>query len=839
MKARCRLLVSTLLVAFGSLYFLNPAQAYVEAAMSLGAIVTQSSHVVLMRVEAVDKEKNLIIYRKVLDIKGKHPQEVIKHNIGRNGLRPNEWKQAMDWAENGRMAVFFHNGGASETCIGTWWYQAYAQGEWWGHSHGEPFLLRSYSGSPEKLAGIVTTMLGGQETIAPCMVDGDKEDLHNRRAKIQRLKVSLKLQDYNPKRDFVGWGGEDFRRINGMPGFTHYSPLSRIDEPQAVSVIDFNGDGKPDVCLVGGGKVLLLQNNGDSMSEIPLPGITGARAAVWADYNGDGLPDLFLATSTGPKLLTNLGGKFRDDSQTLPKEAFYNLTSAAWIDYNGDGKPDLLLANAYHGLRLYRNIVGESKAPPPPSPVTFGKWHFLGPLDNTRNLAFETTRPLERELGIDLKAMFAGKDGAVMKWKEENFPDGKVNDLLRLFPNPQHQTVAGVLLYREIEAVEDIELPSSFGSDDSIVVRLNGVRIITNNVERACAPDQESAVLKLKKGKNHLMVKICNGQGPWAFYFQPGKIESLGPKGPAFVDVSDEVGLGAKGLCGSLKIHSLTVCDVNGDGRPDILVGAGTGMLLLAGKNPAGQPIYAESKDHGLTFTTDKVGPVFGDFDNDGIPDLFVPQKYGGKLYKNDGKGHFTDVTSRSGDLAGNFGWATSAAWGDFNNDGKIDLLVGCLKGPNRLFRNRGDGTFEDVTEKVGLGQRIFNSQAVALVDLNNDGMLDMVCNNEGQESSVLLGNLSFAGKGSPLTLTVAGKDGVTGSKVWISNKAGKPIAAQQLLGGEGRGGQSANQARFVLEPGPYFVNVRYSTGLTRRREVQITDGPMRAMIDEQTPKMD
>src|SRR5262249_2122560 len=73
--------------------------AYVEAPMSLGAVVAQSTNVVLMRVETVDKEKNIIVYRKIRDIKGKHAQEVIKHNIGRGGLRPNEWKPQMDWAD--------------------------------------------------------------------------------------------------------------------------------------------------------------------------------------------------------------------------------------------------------------------------------------------------------------------------------------------------------------------------------------------------------------------------------------------------------------------------------------------------------------------------------------------------------------------------------------------------------------------------------------------------------------------------------------------------------------------------------------------------------------------
>src|SRR5687768_12817511 len=148
----------------------GPAHAYIEAAMSFGAVISQSSNIVLMRVESVDKEKCLIIYRKVQDIKGKHPTDVIKHNIGRGGLRPNEWKPQMDWAEPGKIACFFYNGGASETCIGNWWYQAYAGGEWWNHSHAEPFLLRSYCGPPERLPGIIAQVLEGKEVVVPCMV---------------------------------------------------------------------------------------------------------------------------------------------------------------------------------------------------------------------------------------------------------------------------------------------------------------------------------------------------------------------------------------------------------------------------------------------------------------------------------------------------------------------------------------------------------------------------------------------------------------------------------------------------------------------------------------------
>src|SRR5260370_10596859 len=94
---------------------LRQAQAYVEAPHSLGQVVNLSTHIMLLRIEKVDREKNLIIYRKVRDIKGKHPTDVIRHNIGRGGFNPREWQFPMQWAEVGKTAVFFHNGGASET----------------------------------------------------------------------------------------------------------------------------------------------------------------------------------------------------------------------------------------------------------------------------------------------------------------------------------------------------------------------------------------------------------------------------------------------------------------------------------------------------------------------------------------------------------------------------------------------------------------------------------------------------------------------------------------------------------------------------------------------------
>ncbi|HTU94174.1 MAG TPA: VCBS repeat-containing protein [Gemmataceae bacterium] len=630
---------------------------YVEAPHSLGQVISLSTHIMVVRVEQVDKTKNLIIYRKVRDLKGKHPTDIIRHNIGRGGFNAREWQYTMEWAEVGKTAVFFHNGGASETCIGTYWYQAYAGGEWWNLSHGEPFLLRSYAGSVEKLAAAVSDIVAGREVIVPCMVDGNKNDLHLRRARIQRVKASLKL-DYNPKRDFVGWGGEDFRRLQGMPGFSHYSAVARVDpDAQATSIVDINGDGKADLCLAGPSRVALLQNGGESLNEVSLPGASGCRAAVWADYNADGKPDLLLATLTGPKLYTNLGGTFRDDTHLLPAEPGYNLTAAAWLDYDGDGRPDLLLGNGFHGLRLYRNL-GEVKA---------------------------------------------------RKW---------------------------------------------------------------------------------------------------------------------FENIFEGTGLGLDGIGGTVKGDTLTVCDVNGDGRPDFLYGAGSSLLALnTGKG------FIAAKDCGIAYRAGKVGPVFGDYDNDGRPDLFVPQANGCKLFHNDGGGRFSDVTDKTG-LKSLTSRATCAAWGDMDNDGNLDLMVGCLRGPNRFFRNKGDGTFEDATDAIGLGQRIFNTQAVALVDLNNDGVLDVVFNNEGQESCVLLGNREFAAKRTPVTLHVKSKTGVIGSRVEVHDKDGKLQGTSYISGGDGRGGQAVPAARFALRPGKYRVEVLLSNGQRRGKEIVVAASHLLGVVE-------
>jgi len=703
------------------------AWAYVEAAYTLGKLISESTNILLMRLEQVDKAKNLLIYRKIRDVKGTHPEDTIKHDIGQRGFHPREWQTIMAWAEVGKTALLFHNNAAGETCIDKYWYQVY-RGDWWAMSHAEPFMLRSFAGKPEKLASAVAAMLEGQEVTVPCMVDGDKNALHVRAARLQRMKASVKILDYNPQRDFVGWGVEEFRAIAGMPGFTHYAPLSGVS-PSAVGIAptDLDGDGKPDFCLFGAGRVVVLQNDGSSLNEISLGLGGGARGAAWADFNGDQRPDLLLATPTGPMLFANEDKKLTDVSGCLPRQGYYNLKAAAWIDADGDTHPDILLADGFRGLRLYRN---KGVKPAEPGAPKIGPWFYAGPFDNAEGKGFAAVYPPEREL--DLKKNYAGKNGEKVEWREGKFIDGQVNSLA-LFKLECNQDAA-IYLYRELDFGGQAELPVSLGSDDTLTVWLNGQQLLAENTSRGCAPDQARLTLKLKPGKNTLLLKVCNGSGEFAFYFAAQAPAAAMPQ--LFDDVSDQVGLGEKGLGGNVKGDHLAVADVNGDGRPDLLYSAGTGILAL--NTPQG---FVEAKDCGIAYQPGEIAPAFGDFDGDGRPDLFVPQAGVCKLFRNNGNGHFSDVTAKAGDLAKPMGRATCAAWADFSNRGRLDLLVGCLRGPNRYFRNNGDGSFAEATEAIGFHQRIFNTRALAALDINKDGVLDVVLNNEGQESAILLGN--------------------------------------------------------------------------------------------------
>jgi len=211
----------------------------------------------------------------------------------------------------------------------------------------------------------------------------------------------------------------------------------------------------------------------------------------------------------------------------------------------------------------------------------------------------------------------------------------------------------------------------------------------------------------------------------------------------------------------------LAVFDYNGDGRPDIFFTNGAKTPSLEKISPA----YANRlfrNDGGMRFTdvTDAagvagvgyaMGAAAADYDNDGDVDLFVAGVRRNQLLRNTGTGRLDDVTAQAGIASGE--WAVAGGWFDYDNDGRLDLFVvnyvqwsaessrfcgdqargariychpRFFQGlPNRLYRNRGDGTFEDVSERAGLLKHVGKGMSVAFADVDRDRRMDAFVTND------------------------------------------------------------------------------------------------------------
>ena len=267
--------------------------------------------------------------------------------------------------------------------------------------------------------------------------------------------------------------------------------------------------------------------------------------------------------------------------------------------------------------------------------------------------------------------------------------------------------------------------------------------------------------------------------------------QSLPPAAPSaatpgkFVDVTTEKGVNFTAVASHTSRKYLletmgsgvAVFDYDNDGRLDLFFVNGAPIDDPTQKGTIPQKrspkdwnrLYHQRKDGTFEDVTEKaglkgigydMGVAVGDYDNDGYEDLYVTGYGGNHLYHNNGNGTFTDVTERSGtggDHTPGMVWYTSAAWVDLDNDGLLDLVVlRYLKwdfedvwcGEHRegyraychpdlfppitpiVYHNNGDGTFTDVTAKVGMaipGKGL----GIAIADYDKDGKIDIAVAND------------------------------------------------------------------------------------------------------------
>lgn len=230
--------------------------------------------------------------------------------------------------------------------------------------------------------------------------------------------------------------------------------------------------------------------------------------------------------------------------------------------------------------------------------------------------------------------------------------------------------------------------------------------------------------------------------------------------------------------------------DYDGDGWLDILLVNGqdwpghqrtrsTMSLLRNNRNGTFTDVTREA---GLDIEMYGMGVAVADYNNDGFPDLYVTAVGQSRLFRNNGKGRFLDVTQAAG-LGGRNAFSTSALWFDYDRDGLLDLFVcnyvrwspdqdvDCsLDGKNKsyctpeayrgmtcwLFRNLGNGKFEDVTARSGLFDPSSKSLGAAMLDVDNDGWPDLFVANDTQPNKLYRNNRNGAFTESAVSLGVA-----------------------------------------------------------------------------------
>ncbi|PNQ72680.1 hypothetical protein C1T31_11090 [Hanstruepera neustonica] len=196
-----------------------------------------------------------------------------------------------------------------------------------------------------------------------------------------------------------------------------------------------------------------------------------------------------------------------------------------------------------------------------------------------------------------------------------------------------------------------------------------------------------------------------------------------------FSNEANNLGLDNLDLGVTFAGNGVSFVDFNNDGWDDLSFSSGHDIAIKFFENDNG--IFVESNWNLPDFRYQTKSLFWVDIENDGDKDLYIVSNTsnGNKLFVNENNGNFVDITLSSGLPIGNLE-SYSASWGDYNNDGFLDVFI-CNRGegvfaPNRLYKNNGDTTFQDVSTSAGISNTSNFTFCSAFFDYNNDGWQDI-----------------------------------------------------------------------------------------------------------------